>query len=81
MLNQKGMVPIIYVIASVVLLSVFVAIFFQFSKKSDPKQPSTSPKAASLTIPASDQDCTDRDYTGCDGVEVFTWTDDGERNP
>lgn len=78
MLNQKGMVPVIYIIAAVVILGAFAALFFQLLNKGD-KKPSPPPNTASLKIPAADKDCNDRDYTGCDGVEVFTWTDDGKR--
>lgn len=76
-LNQKGLVPIIYIIATVVVLALFAAIFFQISKKPTQK-PSASP-TTTLTIPAQGKDCIDRDYTGCDGVEVVKWTDDGKR--
>lgn len=77
--NQEGLIPIIFIAASVVIVALFAVIFFQFSNKSDNTKPAPSPNAASLQIPAADKDCADRDYTGCDGVEVVKWTDDGKR--
>lgn len=78
-MNQKGMIPIIFIVAAVIIVALFVAIFFQFSNKSSSVKPIPSPNSASLQIPAADKDCADRDYTGCDGVEVVKWTDDGKR--
>lgn len=78
-LNQYGMVPVIYIIAVIVVLGAFAALFFQLSNKGANKKPSPPPNTASLKIPAQDKDCADRDYTGCDGVEVVKWTDDGKR--
>lgn len=78
-MNQKGMLPVIFIIASVVIVALFAVILFQFSNKSSSGKPAPSPNIASLQIPAADKDCADRDYTGCDGVEVVKWTDDGKR--
>ena len=77
--GQKGMIPIIYILAAVVLVAIFGIIIFQFSFKQNKPAPQPPSNSASLQIPAQNQNCADRDYTGCDGVDVVRWTDDGKR--
>lgn len=77
--NQTGMVPIIYIVAAVVIVGIFAVIFFQFSNKPKVSPPPDASETTGFVLPDADKDCADRDYTGCDGVEVVKWTDDGKR--
>lgn len=69
--NQKGMVPVILIVAGVVVMAGILITLWLLTGP-NAKKPSPSPVS---TI----SNCKDRDYTGCDGPEVFQWKDDGKR--
>lgn len=78
-MNQKGALAIIYIIATVVIVLAVIVVAFQLTVKPKPKA-FPAPKVEIDTQPTfASQGCKDMDYTGCDGPEWATWTDDGKR--
>lgn len=70
--SQSGMVPPIILVAGVIVAAAVLVTIWVFMKpKTQTPPPSPSPRAFG--------NCADADYTGCDGVEVFSWEDDGKR--
>lgn len=79
-MNQKGAIAIIYIIAAVVIVLAVIAVAFQFGFNGRKPTPSpTSSSQAEIPKTFQSQGCKDMDYTGCDGPEWATWTDDRKR--
>ena len=82
-MNQKGFaVPGIIIVAGVIIVLSILATLVSLNLSKNGAKPSPSPSEKN-TIPMinsqNSSGCADRDYTGCDGKEIFTWVDDGKR--
>lgn len=78
-MNQKG-IAIIYIVAGVIIFLAVIAVAFQLGFNGRKPTPSPTPSSQAKTPSTfKSQGCKDMDYTGCDGPEWATWTDDGKR--
>lgn len=79
-MNQKGAFAIIYILAAVIAVLAVIVAANQFGVKNSKITSSPAPSAQPVTTGTFESHgCKDMDYTGCDGPEWATWTDDGKR--